>query len=298
MGIATILAARRCVLLATGAAKAEVDRARAPAAAVAGAARVGAAAARGCDVHPRRGGRVSAGLRRRCGAPAAARRCATMGPAASASITSCRCTRCPIVTDVPAPAGRRCLRGPARGHRAEADHDGVRADRPLPGQRARLHGPAGAARAHVPGAAAAGVAALLAARARRRRHRRGCARRRCAGRNEALRRWAASVWDAWRDHHDQVAALVRRSLRSGMTRARSPAMADRARRPHRLTSLCPPARRGRPACRRPAQRARVPVPRRQLPSCGSRSSRSLRGCWAPIPSPRAVRPSSASPACP
>jgi hypothetical protein len=29
-----------------------------------------------------------------------------------------------------------------------------------------------------------------------------------AGRNEALRRWAASVWDAWRDQHEQVAALV------------------------------------------------------------------------------------------
>jgi hypothetical protein len=30
-----------------------------------------------------------------------------------------------------------------------------------------------------------------------------------AGRVQALRRWAASVWDAWRDHHMEVAALVR-----------------------------------------------------------------------------------------
>jgi len=29
-----------------------------------------------------------------------------------------------------------------------------------------------------------------------------------AGRDEAIRRWAASVWDAWRDHHEEVAALV------------------------------------------------------------------------------------------
>ena len=85
-------------------------------------------------------------------------------------------------------------------------------------------------------------------------------------------------------------------LRSGTMSARSPAMAERARRPHRLTSLCRRARRARPACLRPAQRARVR--RRRLPSCGSRSSRSLRGCSAPIPSSRAARPSSASPACP
>ena len=29
------------------------------------------------------------------------------------------------------------------------------------------------------------------------------------GRNEVLRRWAASVWAAWRDQHERVAALVR-----------------------------------------------------------------------------------------
>lgn len=30
------------------------------------------------------------------------------------------------------------------------------------------------------------------------------------GRNEALRRWAASVWAAWHDQHERVAELVRR----------------------------------------------------------------------------------------
>jgi hypothetical protein len=29
------------------------------------------------------------------------------------------------------------------------------------------------------------------------------------GRNEALRRWATSVWAAWRDQHERIAVLVR-----------------------------------------------------------------------------------------
>jgi hypothetical protein len=29
------------------------------------------------------------------------------------------------------------------------------------------------------------------------------------GRNTALRRWAASVWEAWRSQHDRIAVLVR-----------------------------------------------------------------------------------------
>lgn len=33
-----------------------------------------------------------------------------------------------------------------------------------------------------------------------------------AGRNQALRRWAASVWAAWRDQRDQIVALVRDRL--------------------------------------------------------------------------------------
>ena len=39
-----------------------------------------------------------------------------------------------------------------------------------------------------------------------------------ADRKEALQRWAASVWDAWRDQHEQVAALIRDRFDQGRSR--------------------------------------------------------------------------------
>ena len=108
-------------------------------------------------------------LRRRCVARLAAPSCATtVRPGASASITSCRCTRCPIAIRRSRISSPSMLTRPSTRARAKADHDGVRADRPLPGQRARFHRPAGAARAHGPGPAPPGVAALPPPAARRR----------------------------------------------------------------------------------------------------------------------------------
>ena len=118
MGIATILAARRCVLLAYGAGEGRRDRARDRGSADARAAGVRAAASPGRDDHPRRRGRVRLASRLAplsAGAAAATARSRRRLDLVSPRSARSRPSRARASTDFGAPAcGRRRLQPAVR----------------------------------------------------------------------------------------------------------------------------------------------------------------------------------------